>query len=255
MKMPLGYLSSAKMRFLQDCRRKKRSGDRIQNGRRNDGIPSRVRNVLIKESSFVRPLQLFAAFCAALFIIAPSSAEVMQFDSAPLGRLPTSVYVEDGIRMTVPLDQIHIYSVDSPGPANDHTGGFSNVTEGSTEFQFDDGRSFDLVGFDAYNNGSAGSGTEFTVTGFLTAGGTITATFLDPLFQGFSEPFSDARFVGLDRISIRRTDGRRELIRYDNFTIVSAGSTSVPEPSSFAVLGLGGLAFVGYRRRRYRAAC
>ena len=215
------------------------------------GVKLALHTLLFQESLSVDSvLKLVCALCTCFCLFTPASAEIMRFDSAPLGHTFSSTYVEDGIRMTTPGDTINIFG--APFPINSG-GTFSNFA-GVTEFQFDDGSSFDLVGLDAFNNGGTGSGTEFTVTGFLTAGGTITDTFLDPPFQGVSQPFANAAFVGLDRISIQRTDGDNEVIVYDNIEIVAASTAAVPEPSSFALLGLGCLAFAGYRRRTLKQA-
>lgn len=112
------------------------------------------------------------------------------------------------------------------------------------------GDSFDLLSLDLANVYRQGGGQPIEnvlITGNLTAGGTVTQSFLIPNDNALHN-VTLAGFTGLSSVvlSSPNTDLHITYFQIDNVSVQE--TQAVPEPSTMAALGLGALAV--FRRRR-----
>jgi hypothetical protein len=156
-----------------------------------------------------------------------------------------------------------LFSVDS-GPFDtrvDTGGGFANITSANADAFADfngiditiPGFTFTDIAFDVQLNPTEASGTDsFTAQAF--SGARIS----DGTATGFDAPDTDKQFsltaVGgaFDEVNLLSADGFKEIKHIEISGLAAVVGSAVPEPSTWALMGLGfaGLGFLGYRKTR-----
>ena len=133
---------------------------------------------------------------------------------------------------------------------------FLGLTGSSVEISAVGAGVFSLLGFDIgelFQGVPSTWSSNIQVTGFLSGGGTfVSSFFLDGVHDGAGgaidmQTFSPAGFANLTSARFASLSGGGFTL--DNVNVV-AGATKVPEPGTFALLGLGLAGLLSVRRRR-----
>ena len=196
---------------------------------------------------------------SALVVAAASSAmatTVIDFDSLEIANSSmnpvTSPYVEDGFKIAAVAPHLH-----SPGQLNtDFYAGSAALNEGWPEGLLilapeTFGPIFDLTSIDLSVLQDGGTSPAVEFTGYVDAGGTVTAKFT-PLTFGFTTFTFPPSFRGLSSVDWYQGDGvdASTAHQFDNIVI---NGTVIPEPMTMLAVGLAVGSLGGYVRKR-RAA-
>jgi hypothetical protein len=192
---------------------------------------------------------------ATLTVAAPASAAVIDFENSGsdfLDQLPSSW---DYQGFTFQTTFVH-YST-----SNDYTqvfGGASNGTRhyingfSDTVLSRTDGGAFSIASLDLGLADYTDNNADVTLTGTLSGGGTVSATF------SLAKAFSSLTLSGFDNLSsltFSQPTGTQGYIALDNIDYSAAGPGGVPEPANWMLMiGGFGIAGAAMRRRRMVAA-
>ncbi len=152
------------------------------------------------------------------------------------------------------------------GRVTSGTAGFAQSAQGTVLFEFGDfdgttftlGKVVDAVGF-TIGNVRFTNGSSFQVLFKNSLGNVVSTQNITGVdeggtgssggIEGFFSYAGDATLAnGIASILVTRTGGGNINTSIDDFGFTSAISTGIPEPASFALLGLGGLLMLGRRR-------
>ena len=172
---------------------------------------------------------------AALALAAPAAVAqvvVMDFQGNATGPAP-STYVEDGIRLVATASNNSLL-FNSGNPSPGYT--LNSGDGGTATFSLVSGGAFDFESIDVRTQTRP-----FTLpfTGTYAAGGTVAGSFVSN-GSSFTTYAPAGGFDGLSSLLLTFPAGGGVLF-FDNVTL------SVPEPSSLALLGLGGVALRRWR--------